>query len=82
MPTKTDRRDDGNDDIERFLTAKETAGLLSISERHLANLSKKGEFPPPFKLGKAVRYAPKDIRQWIDGEWAKRNRPDGRDLAG
>jgi len=82
MPNQNIHRDDGEPEIKRLLTIKDTADILKVSERHLANLSKRGQFPPPVKLGRCVRYKRDDVSRWIDGDWGPRNDPHGPDLAG
>jgi excisionase family DNA binding protein len=48
-------------------TSREAAKALSISERTLWGLTKGGKVPC-VRIGRAVRYDPKDIRAWIDGQ--------------
>ncbi|UCD51439.1 MAG: helix-turn-helix domain-containing protein [Phycisphaerales bacterium] len=49
-----------------LLTARQTARLLSISERSLYSLTKAGDLPA-VRIGRSVRYDPADIRAWIEG---------------
>lgn len=42
---------------------REAAELLSISERHLARLTKRGEIPK-IGRGRLTRYAIEDLRAW------------------
>ncbi len=54
--------------IERepmLVTAREAARILSISERTLFTLTKAGEIPV-LKIGRAVRYDPRDLQKWIE----------------
>ena len=48
-----------------LLTARQTARMLSISERSLYSLTKAGDLPV-VKIGRSVRYDPVDIRAWIE----------------
>jgi excisionase family DNA binding protein len=48
-----------------LLTARETAKLLSISERTLFTLTKSGDMKA-VRFGQAVRYDPEAIKQWIE----------------
>ena len=83
MKTVDENHLDQIEQTECLLTQKQVASQLQISERHLTNLSTRGEFPPPIKLGRCVRYKAQDVRGWISGDWRKKKpRPDGQDLAG
>jgi predicted DNA-binding transcriptional regulator AlpA len=42
------------------------AEALTCSERHVANLRKRGEIPQPVMLGARVLWPRKVIEQWID----------------
>lgn len=55
-----------------LLTARETAAMLSISERKLWNLTNENEIPA-IRIGRAVRYSIDDLEQWIE---SKRNEGD------
>lgn len=48
-----------------LLTARQTAKVLSISERTLYALTKTGEIPA-VRIGRAVRYDPRDLTDWIE----------------
>ena len=51
---------------ERLLvTPSQAAKLLSICERTLFSLATSGEIPR-IKIGRAVRYSPKDLQQFVD----------------
>ena len=52
-----------------LLTVRETAAMLSISERKLWNLTNENEIPA-IRIGRSVRYSVEDVQQWID---TKRN---------
>jgi len=52
-----------------LLTARETASLLSISERKLWNLTNENEIQS-IRIGRSVRYSIEDLEQWIE---TKRN---------
>lgn len=47
-----------------LLTARQAAKALSISERTLYTLTKTGEIPA-IKVGRLVRYDPRDLDAWI-----------------
>jgi excisionase family DNA binding protein len=57
--------------MKELLTKKEVARLCKVSERHISDLVKEGEFPKPLKLGHAVRFRQEDIEGWMKGddEW-------------
>jgi len=48
-----------------LLTARQAAAVLSISERTLWGLTDGGEIPV-VRIGRAVRYDPRDLQTWID----------------
>ena len=48
-----------------LLTAREAANRLAISERTLFTLTKAGAIPV-VRIGRAVRYDPRDLRTWIE----------------
>ncbi len=48
-----------------LLTARDVSKLLSISERTLWELTRRGEIPR-LKIGAAVRYDVRDLQAWID----------------
>jgi excisionase family DNA binding protein len=51
--------------FQALLTAKATAKLLGISERTLWTLTNQKEIPH-LRIGKALRYDPRDIETWIE----------------
>ena len=51
---------------EELLTTRDVARYLRVSERHVSNLSKRGEFALPIRLGRSVRYRSQDVRRWFD----------------
>ncbi len=48
-----------------LITARQAAQLLSISERTLWEITKRGEIRR-VKVGRLVRYDPSDLKAWID----------------
>jgi excisionase family DNA binding protein len=48
-----------------LLTARETAKMLSISERTLHTHTKSGDIKA-VRFGRAVRYDPDAVKQWIE----------------
>lgn len=54
-----------------LLTRKQAAKALSISERKLWSLTNCGEIPR-VPIGRAVRYDPADLREWIDRQKRRR----------
>ena len=79
---KNDHPDEGARKIRKLMTSEEVSDILNVSTRHLSNLTRDGQFPEPLRLGRSVRFRPKDIDQWIDGKWERRNNPGGPNLAG
>jgi excisionase family DNA binding protein len=54
--------------IEELLTTKQVADLFKVSERHIQNLVRRGEFPKPINLGRRVRFRARDIRRFLNGK--------------
>ena len=52
------------DSVDRLLTVQEAAKILTISPRHLWDLTDRGELPA-IKIGRSVRYAQADIDAFI-----------------
>lgn len=50
---------------DRTLTVREAAAHLSLSVSTLNKLRCTGYGPTYFKLGRAVRYDPQDLDQWL-----------------
>ena len=48
------------------VSAKERAGLLGISVRHVRRMDSSGQLPAPVRLGGAVRWLTADIKNWLD----------------
>ncbi|CAK01378.1 helix-turn-helix transcriptional regulator [Bartonella tribocorum] len=49
------------DDGDRYVTTRECAQLFSVSTTTIRNWVLQGEFPQPYKLGRAVRWRKKEI---------------------
>jgi excisionase family DNA binding protein len=60
------------DSIDGLLTAREAAKILTISPRHLWDLTDRGELPA-IKIGRSVRYARADIDAFIAKSRTGRN---------
>ena len=52
--------------IESTLSAREVAGLLRVSTRHLRTLVRDGRVPQPVLLGACQRWPAVPFRQWLD----------------
>lgn len=52
-------------DDQMLLTPRDAARLLSLSERTLYSLRRRGELPA-VQVGRAVRFDVTDLRAWID----------------
>lgn len=59
--------------MEPFLKAKQVAALFGVSQIWILKLAAKGEIPF-YRLGegKALRFAPEELRQWLE---TKKNQP-------
>lgn len=50
-----------------LLTAKDVAGLLGTSPKHVYNLTERGQFPRGRKVpGLGLRWARAVVQQWLD----------------
>ena len=61
-----------------LLTARQAAAALSISERTLWGLTVRGELPV-VRIGRAVRYDPRDLQAWIDRSKQRQTAPGAND---
>ena len=52
--------------VPKLIDAEQIAGLLAISERHLARLVHDGEFPKPMKLGHSARWLASDYNAYVE----------------
>ena len=50
-----------------LLTSRQTAEALSISPRKLWSLTATGDIPH-VRIGRSVRYAVDDVREWIESQ--------------
>ena len=57
------------DNLEPTLTTKEFAALLKFSERHIQNAVKRGELPPPIRVGRTARFTMNDVRRVLNGDF-------------
>jgi hypothetical protein len=53
-------------DGDKYLTEGDAAAFLHVSQRTLQGWRWRGGGPPFLKLGRAVRYEPHQLREWID----------------
>ena len=53
-----------------LLNEKQVAQLAGVSTSWLQKLRMLGDGPKFYKLGKAVRYAEKDVLQWLESQRA------------
>jgi|DEB19_MinimDraft_2_1074335.scaffolds.fasta_scaffold34554_2 predicted DNA-binding transcriptional regulator AlpA len=56
-----------NDDCTIFVPPVDTAGaaeLTGFAEKTLENMRSRGDGPPFLKLGRLVRYDPRDLEAW------------------
>jgi predicted DNA-binding transcriptional regulator AlpA len=57
-----------------FITVKQVAAMLSISERSVRRAWYTGELPPPIKIGRAIRWRRLDIENF-QGNYSRRSHP-------
>jgi len=48
-----------------WMTAKEAAEMMKVSEAFLLRRRRKRLSPPWYKLGRAVRYKRQDLEEWL-----------------
>ena len=53
-------------------SAPESAKALAISAKTLWRMTKDGQIPS-VRIGRAVRYSPKDIAAWVDSQRSPEN---------
>jgi excisionase family DNA binding protein len=60
--------------MNKLLNTRELAEKLSVSERHVYRLKAAGKLPRPKRIGRCVRWDPKDFENWLasDGKNNKR----------
>ncbi|HTV29126.1 MAG TPA: helix-turn-helix domain-containing protein [Xanthobacteraceae bacterium] len=51
--------------IDPLLTPRTAAKVLTVSESWLAKARMRGDGPPYVKVGRAVRYTPSALLQWM-----------------
>jgi len=56
------------------LSADEVAEALGISRAHVWKLASAGRLPRPVRLGRAVRWARKDLEEWLAAGAPSRDR--------
>src|SRR5712691_2778006 len=56
--------------LDRLLTVRETATLLSLRAAHVYDLVRQGTLPA-LRVGKYVRVRPRDLDAWIEGQRKK-----------
>ena len=52
-------------DLTLLLSARDAARAMSVSERTLFTLTKSGDIPA-VRIGRAVRYDPRDLRAFVE----------------
>ena len=56
--------------LEDLIGVAELARLLGVPEATVYGWNHKGTGPRPIRVGKYVRYAPSEVRRWIDSQTA------------
>jgi excisionase family DNA binding protein len=49
-----------------MVDAKEIAGFLGCSSKHVRRLADKGQLPKPVKIGRLSRWPRQAIEQWLE----------------
>lgn len=52
--------------LPKFLTTAELAESLQVTERTLINMRANGTGPAFVLIGRAIRYPPRSIQEWLD----------------
>lgn len=52
--------------LPRFLTTRELAEMLRVSERSIVTMREKGTGPAPIRIGRNIRYSPLSVQRWLD----------------
>ena len=55
---------------EPFLTTRDVADLLKVSEKTVRRLQRRGDLPS-FRVGSQVRFRRSDIEAWVDRQQKK-----------
>lgn len=63
------------------ISAKELAGRMEVSLRHVRRMDSSGQLPRPIKLGKCVRWSVEEINNWIDAGTPNREEWEMRKVA-
>ena len=50
---------------ERLLTNREVCQRLAVSRTQLHHMTRRGEFPEPVRLGRAIRWRESCVDEWI-----------------
>jgi predicted DNA-binding transcriptional regulator AlpA len=53
---------------EEWLTAKQVAARLGVSQSFLAKARMRGDGPKYYRIGRAVRYLWSDVLQWLKSD--------------
>jgi excisionase family DNA binding protein len=67
-------------ELPRLLTAEELSEAIGLSKERIWQLARRGQIPV-VKLGRACRFAPAAVRQWIASGGTARGHLDGRATA-
>lgn len=52
--------------LPKFLTTAELAESLQVTERTIINMRANGTGPAFVLIGRAIRYPPRSIQEWLD----------------
>ena len=51
------------------LDVMEVAAWLRVHHQTIRKLAKQGKFPPPLRIGKALRWRAEDLIAWQEAQW-------------
>jgi excisionase family DNA binding protein len=64
-------------DFEEPIGAEEAAKMLGVSSRTVIKLAERGELPG-FRVGKLWKFRPGDIKNYIDRQIKRTDKPDNQ----
>ena len=67
--------------LEQLLTVEDLERMLRVDRRTIARLCKKGQLPPPLKLGGGNRWQVQDIEEALELLHAESNSTDRTEAA-
>ncbi|WP_431860088.1 helix-turn-helix transcriptional regulator [Azospirillum sp.] len=70
------KRNKPGDELPKYMTRRQAAKFLTLSERTLRQLAEDGDGPPFVKLGRRVIYDRDDVVKFMDARKTRRTKGD------